>query len=321
MPLTTQTPLGTKLTDATRRAFKAGYKMVPVSGRAIFNVQMTDKKVEVFNSAVMDQFASATGDGENYASFDPTLGDELTLTQAKVTAGFEVSEDQQQYDQYGIVSAVAGSKDLGGITAKRIELDLQQLISQGASDNYTDKDGNTVSTLSANGLSLFNNSHTVNGSSSTYDNLGATSFGQTGLEALEGLFRNFLNQDGQICDKVPNMIFSTDKPALVNLIREYNKSMGHPEDEYNGINVYQNRYNHVVLKYLDTDSAGVRDATKDDYWGLVIAKDENLKLRVSQNPTVHPSQIVQRNRNILYQASAKYAYGVEDPNVIALSQA
>lgn len=321
MSTSTQTALGLKLTDATRRAFKAGYTMVPTTARQMFNVQSTEKKVEVFNSAIMDQFASDTGDGENYAAFNPTLGDELTLTQYKVTASFEVTEDAQQYDQYGMLDAIAGAKALGDNVAKRMELDIQQLISHGASTSYTNKDGNTVSTLSADGLALFHSAHTVNGSASTYDNVDATAFGQTGLETLEGLFRNFLNQDGQIIDKVPTAIFSTTKPALVNLIREYNKSMGHPEDAFNGVNVYMQRYNHISLDFLDCDSAGARDAAKDDYWGLVVMKDPNLKCRVSQNPTIHGEQLVQRNRNKLYQASAKYAIGVEDPNCIALSAA
>lgn len=318
---TTQTGLGVKLTDATRRSFSLGYKEEPVQARGLFDVVTTGLKVETFNSAVMDQFASPTGDGENYASFDPTLGDELTLTQAKVTASYEVSEDAQQFDQYGIFQAMEGAQGLGSATAKAIELDLQQLISQGAGSSYTDRAGNTVSVLAADGVTLFSNSHTVNGSSSTYDNVDSTAFGQTGLEAMENLFRGFLNHDGQRINRRANTIFSTSKPSLTNLIAEYNKSMGHPEDEYNGINVYTGRYNHVVLTYLDTDSSGAVDSAKDDYWGLAIAKDKNLKLRVSQSPTLHPEQLVQRNRNRLYQASAKYSYGVEDPVCIALSAA
>jgi hypothetical protein len=321
MASSTLTALGAKLTDATRRSFSIGYKQVPNQGRSIFDVQMTGNKVEVFNSAIMDQFAASTGDGENYASFDPTLGDEMTLTQSKVTASFEVTEDANQYDQYNVLSAMEGGEGLGSATAKRIELDLQQLISNGGSANYTDKDGNVVSCLAADGLSLFNNSHTVNGSATTYDNLDATAFGQTGLETLENLFRNFLNHDGQVIDRAPTAIFSTTKPALVNLIREYNKSMGHVEDAFNGTNEYMHKYNHIPLHYLDKTSVGAVDAAKDDYWGLVMAKNKNLKLRVSQNPTIHPAQLVQRNRNVLFQASAKYAYGVEDPNCIALSAA
>ena len=317
----TGTGLGLKLTDTTRRAFKIGYKDEPVAARSIFDVQMTDKKTEVFNSAVMDQFAMPTADGANYGANSPTLGDELQLTQAKYTASYEVSEDAMQYDQYGLFSAFAGGRGLGSITAKTIELYAQQLISQGASTSYTDHAGNTVSTLCADGLALFSSAHTINGSSATYDNLDSTAFGQTGLETLLELFRGFLNHDGQRITRRPNTIFSTGKASLVNLITEYNSSVGHPEDAFNGVNVFKARFNHVVLDYLDTDSSGVADSAKDDYWGLVIAKDPNLKLRVSQEPVIHAPQLVQRNRNMLYQASTKFAVGVEDPNCIALSAA
>lgn len=318
---TSGTTLGLKLTDATRRAFKIGYKDEPMAGRSIFNVQMTDKKIETFNSAVMDQFAMPTGDSANYGVQSPTLGDELQLTQAKYTASYEVSEDAMQYDQYGIYSAMAGGRGLGSATAKTIELYIQQLISQGGSASYTDHAGNTVSTLCATGLSLFNNSQTINGSSSTYDNLGSTAFGQTGMEDGLELFRGMLNHDGQRITRRPNTIFSTGKATLVNLITEYNNSVGHPEDAFNGVNVFKNRYNHVVMEYLDTDSSGAVDSSKDDYWGMVIAKDENLRLRVSQEPVIHAPQLVQRNRNTLYQSSTKFAVGVEDPISIILMAA
>lgn len=319
--LSTNTDLGIKLTDATRRGFKLGYKDEPVAGRAIFNVQMTDKKVEVFNSAIRDRVATPTGDGENYAIGGSTLGDELTLTQAKYTDSMEITEDEMQYDQYGISAALTKGAGLGTSAANVIELYAQQLISQGGSASYTDHAGNTVSTLTADGLSLFNNSHTVNGSSATYDNLIATAFGQTGIE--EGLenFRGFLNQDGIRISRRPRTIFSTGKASLVSIINEYMNSQGHPEDAFNGINTHKGMFNHVVLEYLDTDSSRAADSTKDDYWGLVIAKDENLKLRVSQEPTVHPMQLVQRNRNALFQVSTKFAVGVEDASCILLSAA
>lgn len=318
---TTNNALGLKLTDATKRGFRKGYKDTPVAGRSIFDVQMTDKKIEVFNSAVLDKLADLTGDNENYAATSITLGDELTLTQSKFTQSLEISEDDMQYDQYAILSALSGGQGLGSATATTIEVYIQQLISQGAGNSWTDHSGNTISTLTADGLSLFNNSHTVNGSASTYDNLMATAFGQTGIEEALELFRGFLNQDGVRITRRPRTIFSTGKASLVSLINEYNNSQGHPEDAFNGTNTYRGMFNHVVLDYLDTTSSRVADGAKDDYWGLVIAKDENLKLRVSQEPTVHSPQLVQRNRATLFQVSTKFAFGVEDASCICLSAA
>lgn len=321
MALSTTTDLGIKLSDATRRGFKLGYKDEPVAARAIFDVQMTDKKVEVFNSAIMDKVATPTGDGDNYGSTNSTLGDELTLTQAKYTQSYEITEDQMQYDQYGIAAALAGGRGLGTAAANTIELYAQQLISQGGSASYVDHAGNTVSTLTADGLALFHSAHTVNGSASTYDNLIATAFGQTGIEEALENFRGFINQDGIRMNRRPRTIFSTGKASLISLINEYLNSQGHPEDAFNGINTYKGQFNHVVFEYLDTTSSRAADAAKDDYWGLVIAKDANLKLRVSQEPTVHPMQLVQRNRNNLFQVSTKFAVGVEDASCILLSAA
>jgi len=321
MSQSTTTDLGIKLTDATRRGFKLGYKDEPVAARAIFNVQMTDKKTEVFNSAIMDKIATPTPDGVNYASTSATLGDELTLTQAKYTQSFEITEDQMQYDQYGIAAALSGGRGLGSAAANTIELYAQQLISQGAAASYTDHASNTVSTLTADGLALFHNSHTVNGSASTYDNLIATAFGQTGIEEALENFRGFINQDGIRMNRRPRTIFSTGKASLVSLINEYLNSQGHPEDAFNGINTYKGQFNHVMMPFLDTTSSRAADAAKDDYWGLVMAKSENLKLRVSQEPTVHAMQLVQRNRNNLFQVSTKFAVGVEDASCILLSAA
>lgn len=317
----TTAPLGSKLTDTTRRSFSLGFKYTRKGGMALFDVQSTSKKVEVFNSAVLDQFGHETGEGENFYELDPTDGDELTLTQGKITASLEVTDDIEMYDQYSISEAMTGASGLGTANRNRMEMDIQQLVGQGAAAAYTDMDGNSVATVAADGLSVFNNSHTINSSSSTFDNLDSTAYGQTGLETSENLFRLFLNHDGQRANRIPTCIYSTTKPALVNLIREYYKSYWHVEDAARGVNEYMEKYVHVALEYLDTATDGSNDGTKDDYWGLAVRKGKNLKFRVSRNPVMHPVQRVQRNRNLLMQSEARYAVGIEDPVDIMLNAA
>lgn len=317
----TSQPLGGEISDATQRSYSMAFKDTPLGGRAIFNVTQTDKRIETFNSSVIDQFAGSTGDGDNFILLEPTNGDELILTQSKVTASIEVTDETEHYDQYNVTAMLEGAAGIGTSTAKRIELDLQQGIKNGATGSYTDRDGNAVVLNAADGVAWFSNSHTVNGSSSTYDNTDSTAFGQTGLETMENLFRQFLNHDGQRITRRPNMIFSTGKASLINLIREYNKGMNHIEDANRGINAYQGKYDSVVLEYLDATIDGANDGATDDYWGLAVAKDKNLKLRVSREPVLYAPQLVQRNRNILIQGEARYAYGLEDPNCIGLSTA
>lgn len=313
--------LGQALTSATRIAFNKGYKEVPTEGRAMYKVEYVDTLTKVVDSSIMDKFARATGFGANYATSLPTKGDQKTYTQGKITDSFEMIKEIKGFDQYDVVSALTAAQGIGTAAAKRIELDLQLNIGMGASAAYTDMDGNSIATTAADGLSIFNNSHTVNGSSSTFDNLGATAFGQTGIEATQLLFRLFINHDGQQITRRPTTIFSTLDPTLLNLIQEYNKGMNHIEDNNRGINVFMGKFDHIGLQYLDSDNLGAYDSTKKNYWGMVCRGDDNLKLFVSQDPVVYAPQLVQRNRNILVQTDAVYAYGVQEPSCIVLNQA
>lgn len=321
MAFDVNSPLGQAITSATRIAFNEGYKVVPTQGRELYKNEYVKTYLKVVDSYVFDRFARATGLGANYAGSLPTKGDQKTYTQAKITDSFEMVKEIGGFDQYDIVGGLKSAKGIGTSCAKRIELDLQLNIGMGAGASYVDMDGNTITTKAADGLNNFYAAHTVQGSSNTYSNLGSTAFGQTGLEATELLFRKFINHDGQQITRRATVIFSTLDPTLVNLIQEYNKGMNHIEDANRGINVYMGKYDHIGMQYLDSDNSGAYDSTKKNYWGLAVKGDDNLKLFVSQDPIVYPPELVIRNRNILVQTDALYAYGLQDAICIALNQA
>lgn len=318
---TTLTPLGSALTDATRRAFSIGFGTERMGGRQLFDVKETDKRVEVFNSGVMDQFAHDSGDGENYYENESTYGDQLTMTQAKFTSSVEVTQGVVNYDQYAVVEVLEGAEGLGINHSNRIEMDVQQFIKNGATGSYTTIDGDTTVVQSADGVSLFSNLHTVNGSSANYDNLDSVAYGQTGQETLENLFRNFLNHDGQRANRVANTTFSTSEASLVSLIEEYRVSRGHVEDAARGTNTRRGKYSHIVMEYLDTDTSGSPDSDAYNYWGIGVRGGKNLKLRTSQNPMIHEPRVTERSRNLLMQSDDWHSVGVEDAVDIALSQA
>ena len=318
---TVLTPLGKALTDSTRRSFSIGFGQERMGGRSLFQVADTEKRIEVFNSGVMDNFAHETGDGENFYENESIFGDELTLTQAKMTGSVEITRGVVNFDQYDVVEVLEGAEGLGKNHANKVEQDVQQFVKNGATGTYTDIDGNTITVQSADAVALFSASHTVNGSSSNYDNLDATAFGQTGLEAMENLFRNFLNHEGQRANKVATCIFSTTESGTLSLIKEYQVSVGHVEDASRGVNTRRGKYNNVEMEYLDADTSGSPDSTTAGYWGLAVQNDKNLKLRVSQRPIVHEPRITERSRNLLIQSEDWHAVGVEDAIAIALSQA
>ncbi len=282
------TPLGDALTDATRRSFSIGFGMERTGGRALFDVKDTNGKlVEVFNSGVMDNMAHSTLDGGNFYENESIYGDELTITQGKFTSSTEITTGLAElYDQYNVAEVLEGSEGLGLNHANRIEMDIQQIVKNGATGSFTNVDGDVVVVQSADAVSLFSNSHTVNGSSAVYDNLDATSFGQTGLEALGNLARNGLNHEGQRSNKKMNVIFSTTEVGNTELIKEYRNSTGHVEDPARGINTWQGRYDHIALEYLDTDTSGAPDSTTNGYWGIALKGAKDLKLRVGERPRV-----------------------------------
>lgn len=330
--LTTFNLLGTALTGAggrnTKVAFSEGMKMIPDSGRKLFRPAYVSSKHTESDTVTYDPVANETVDGGDYASSDPVKGYPLLLTQTMFTQSFEATKAIGMYaqnngEQYDVVKILGGIRGLGTACAKRLEQDLQLLIGMGTGASYVNRDGNTVSTLSADAANIFSNSHTTR-SGTGYDNLDSTAFGQTGLETHEGLWRNFVNHEGQLVDQLPNAIFSTTKPALMNLIEEYLNSRGHVEDDNQGVNVYGYkgaRYEHIPMEYLDCTSVLARDAAKDDYWGLVVKNAEEHELKISQDPIVYPPQLVQRNRNVLIQTDCHYSYGIRDAFKISMSNA
>jgi len=315
-------PLGDALTDTTRRSFSIGFGMERMGGRTLFQVQSSDGKLtEVFNSGVMDNFSHATLDGGNFYENESVFGDELTITQAKFTSSTEVTTGVKEFDQYAVVEVLEGTEGLGRNHSNRIEQDIQQFIKGGATGSYVNIDGDTITIQSADGIALFANNHTVNGSATLVDNLDATVFGQTGLEAPGNLARNGLNHEGQRSNHVMNAIYSTTEVGNTELIKEYRNSTGHVEDAAHGINTWVGRYAHIALEYLDADTSGSPDSTTNAYWGIALMGSKNLKLRVGKNPRIHEPKITERSNNLLLQAEDWHAVGVEDPIDIFLSQA
>ncbi len=316
------TPLGGALTDTTRRTFSIGFGKERMGGRDLFQVKDTDGELtKVFNSGVMDNFAHDTLDGGNFFENESVFGDELTVTQAKFTSSTEVTTGVKQYDQYAVVEVLEGAEGLGRNHSNRIEQDVQQFIKNGATGTYVNIDGDTVVVQSADGVVLFSNDHTVNGSTAKYDNLDATAFGQTGLESMGNLARNGLNHEGQRSNHIMDSIFSTTEVGNTELIKEYRNATGHVEDSARGINTWVGRYAHIAMEYLDADVNGAPDSSTNNYWGLAMRDSKNLKLLTGMRPRIHDPKKTERSNNLLLQAEDWHAVGVEDAIDIFLSQA
>ena len=178
-------------------------------------------------------------------------------------------------------------RGLGESTAQRIELDLTHLFTfglQGAS--YTNMDGETVDTVTGDGVAIFSNSHTITGSATNVDNLNGTqAFNRSGMELAERLFVNMVNMNDIKVVPRPDTIITSDEPAVTNLVKEFMRSTGAPDTAERSDNVYKGKYNHIVLPFLATTNLGAPTATGRFYWMLADLKHKDAILEFSEMPT------------------------------------
>jgi hypothetical protein len=319
----TQSELGQALTKNAKVAFTAGTKMGPTGGRSLYNVKMVEDLIVESDSYSYDNIARNTGEGNDYFTSTPVKGFKLIHTQGKYTDSFETTKEMMKYDKYSLTGVMAGIQGLGTSSAKRLELNLQLGIGMGAGASYVDIDGNTVSTLGADGQNAFSATKTTK-AGVAYSNLQAIAFGLAGLEAHQILFRKMVNHAGQQINQVPTHIFRTRDQTLANTVEEYLNSRGNVGSTSNGINVYGYkgaRFQVIEMEFLDALPTGAIDTSKKNYWGLAKVGGDELQCMISQNPVVYAPQLNIRNRNLITQTDMHFSHGIRDGFDATLSNA
>jgi len=223
--------------------------------------------------------------------------------------------------------------NVGKDVVDRIELDMANFIGYGASSSYTDMDGFTVDTTTGDGLSLFNASHTLKYSSTTYSNIlsGAPSFSESALEDAEDYFNyNVLDNFGHRITMNPNAIITTRKASVKNAVKRLlqstaPESVGGTTNANAGVtNTYQEAYEHLVVDF-DVNAKGITDSNKSYYWMLAaLGNDPETSFQgyyVSwMSPQTAPVEINQRKWTMSQTARAAYGIGAVSGRGILVSQ-
>lgn len=140
-------------------------------------------------------------------------------------------------------------------------------------------DGQTVSTVTGDGLALVSASHTLAFSSTTYSNnvSGDPVLSETNLAAAELLAStNILSNYGDKRVMNFNKLVIADYPTNINLARQILQSTAQISAPNAGVeNVYKAKYDLVVLPYLATTATGAYNSAKKNYWFLVAAGQWN----------------------------------------------
>ena len=312
--------LTTQFNDLVKNAlvqWREEYEGVERNARQLYDVVDNQNLTSEFSSIDSPGFARRKDEGGVYTVGSPRQGYSLNLTKSRIGLRDSITWEMRKYDKYREIEKKM--RGLGESTAMRIELDLTHLFTFGLQgSSYTNMDGETVNTVTGDGLQIFSDSHTITGSATTVDNYGGTTaFSRTGLEAAERLFRNMVNMNDVKVTPKPDTIITSDEPAVVNAVREFLNSTSAPDTNENAVNVYKSKYNHIVLPLLATTNLGAPTSTGRYYWMLADLKHKDSILEFSEMPTFTMGRSDSNGEDFFTddwkaKSSASYAYGILD---------
>jgi hypothetical protein len=222
----------------------------------------------------------------------------------------------------------------GADVIDKIELDMRNFIGYGTATSYTDNGGFTISTTVGDGNALFDTTHDLKNSSTTYSNIlsGAPALSESALESAEDYYNyNVLDNNGQRITMNPNTIITSRKATMVNRVSRIFGSMS-PEsiegtaNANSGVkNTYKNKYQHLVVEF-DVTSLNVTDATKSFNWYLAslggMPESSFQAYYVSWlSPQVAGAEVNQDKWTLSYTARSAYGIGAVSGKGILISQA
>lgn len=240
-----------------------------------------------FNQVDSEEFATKKGEGVAAGRQAVTLGYSKIGTLKRIGKDIGITHEMRKYNKYPeVIAALTG---LGRLCPNRMDLDMTHRLTFGFATTYTDMDADSVDIALGDTLALFSAAHTLKQDAGTFRNALANNpaVSRAGLEAMEKqIVENSMNNYGEKKTMNFDVIWTSDNPETINLVRELLQSTASISDNKNSgvTNVYQGKYRHVVLPYLATDKDGSVDAAKATYWGLASSQNSQAHLAVSEEP-------------------------------------
>lgn len=294
----------------------------PKAADAIYEVHSTS--VDTGDISGIDGFGYARKkrEGGDHAFGSLAQFYRKSWTTYEVSLEAKITWNMRKYAKYPDIQQRINN--LAESVAMRMELDKTHRITFGTSTSYTDMDGDSVNVATGDGFALFYSAHTVPGSSSTYRNRisGDPIISKGGIEAAELLFSSqMITTTGIIAKRKPNALITSDDPNTTNTVKQYLQSYADPEANHEGVtNVYNGKYQHIILPYLATTASGAYDSTKAKWWALADLTRKGLHVFVGQAPTFITPQEGQgiefETMDWKYAAFASYAIVCNDPRFI-----
>lgn len=289
---------------------------MPKAARELYDIRNVSEKTSEHSIINGYGFAKRKQEGGNYVYGSIRQGYTLNLSQTRIGLMDAITWEMRKFDKYREIDKKM--RKLGEATAKRIELDLTHLFVFGMSAaSYTNMDGETVSTLSADGQNIFDTDHTLKSGTTTLSNLITTSFGRAGLEEAENKFNTYTDDNDNLILVEPDTIITGRNVTIQNAVKEFLKSTLIPDEANNATNVYSGKYRHLVLPFANTNASGAPVTTYDNYWMLADLKHKDAICEISENPTFKAPSAGGNGEDFetddwKFKSSACYDYGVLD---------
>jgi hypothetical protein len=278
---------------------------------------------------VQDRYASRKPESAESVKARVGTGYSINIEPFRFSKSITISWEARNLSKSSYNDVINKLKSLAHYVPNRMALDLTHRITFGDSIQYVTMDGDTIDLRLPSGRSLFNNAHIWKYTDRTSSNIvpGNPSFSLSALELAENQGVQAINHFGDMVDVNYDKIFCANNPTTINAIRMVlNSTSTRGQDGANNNSNIKNpvmdKYDLVVLPFLDTDMFGRRDITKSKWWGLVDTSVTGFQghLKIWENPTL-AKPVENKNQDVETMVTGTYGIGILNPNGIVLSPA
>lgn len=330
MPAPLSNPISSGQIDDLRRnaliTWHKGAEMAEqetLAVRSLFDEHAANGKyTEEHSSFSTSGFSSKSGDGEDYVLTTDTQGDTMILTQQKRTVRRIITEDMIRWNKYPQIKSLlmGGSSKLWMGYA----LDLAHRFTFAFDTAYTDRDGETVSTIGGDAAALCAATHTMN-DGSTFDNLISARLSESSLEDAQDQGNAVVDHNGQLVMPRFDILLTGTQKSTSHMADRLTTQPWQVDSDFRNQNVYAGTLRHVELPFLDTTAAGAKYSAKSRFWFLLdtrLAKTlGHLSVSVDQFPDPEVPTYDPDNNNMTFKAKMYYDINHLDASFVQGSNA
>lgn len=262
-----------EMTDLIRRKWVTNQKMYTPVAEQVYIVDPIGKgqgNSKIYNEIDTETYARLKRQGEAVAKANAGVGYNKTMYKKRVGIEIDITQEMRDENRYTEVGTLITS--LTHFCPQREELDATHRLTFGTATSMTDMDGETVDLTGGDALAVFSTAHTLKFSALTWSNrvTGDPIFSQGALEAAELLTTtDILSNFGENRTMEFNTIITGNDPTTTNQVKQFLNSTADVNQSNSGVmNVYKNKYKHLVLPRLATTATGANDPAKRRYWFL-----------------------------------------------------